>query len=615
MCGIAGWVDWQRDLRQEREQVQAMGETLRLRGPDAGSVWIERQVALAHRRLIVVDPAGGAQPMEKWVAGRRYVIVYNGELYNTEDVRAPLLAQGHRFSGYSDTEVLLTAYIEWGEDCLRRLNGIFAFAIWDEARQRLFLARDRLGVKPLFYCQLGESLLFGSELKAILANRLVPRQLDATGLAELLLLGPARTPGTGLLRGLSELRAGHYLLHQPGRTELRRYWQLVSQPHADDLETTVERLRWMVEDTVRRQLVSDVPVATLLSGGLDSSAISAIAARHFREQGQGPLHTYSIDYRDNDSNFQANDYQPDSDAPWVERMTRELQTVHHRVVVDTPELVAALHDSLRANDYPGMTDVDSSLLLFCRQIKQQHTVALSGEAADEVFGGYPWFRREDSLNAETFPWALKNGERQRILATEVNAAIRPTEYVSDRYQAALAEVPRLPGESSVDARMREMFYLNITRFMPTLLDRKDRMSMGAGLEVRVPYTDHRLVEYVWNIPWEMKNADQREKGILRRALRGWLPEDVLYRRKSPYPKTHNPAYLRANKQWLLQVLADPTSPLLPLINVPTVREIAENDGRGFGPTWFGQLMGGAQLFAYLAMIDAWLREYRISICI
>ncbi len=614
MCGIAGWVDFGRDLRQEQETLAKMGETMRRRGPDAGSCWLDQHVALVHRRLIVVDPAGGAQPMELWLGERRFVIVYNGELYNTEDVRQELLGRGHRFRSYSDTEVLLTAYVEWGEQCLHRLNGIFAFAIWDESRQRLFMARDRLGVKPLFYAEQKGGLVFGSELKAVLANPLVPRVLDATGLAELLLVGPARTPGVSLFRGINDLRAGHYLIWEEGSgAKVQRYWQLNSQPHQDDLPTTIERVSYLVEDAVRRQLVSDAPVATFLSGGLDSSAITAIASRVFQSEGRGALHTYSVDYRGNETDFRANDYLPDADAPWVQVMSQAMGTVHHRVEIDTPDLVPALLDSMRANDYPGMTDIDSSLLLFCRQIKPQHTVALSGEAADEVFGGYPWFRRDDALQAGTFPWALRNAERERILSPELLSSLHPQEYVRARYREALNEVPLLPGEGAQEARMRELFYLNITRFMPTLLDRKDRMSMAAGLEVRVPFTDHRLVEYVWNIPWAMKYVDQREKGILRRALRGRLPDEVLLRRKSPYPKTHNPIYLQTTKRWLLDVLADPSSPLLQLIDVPTVWQIAEQDGRNFGPTWFGQLMGGPQLFAYLALIDAWLREYRISI--
>ena len=613
MCGIAGWIDWQQDLRNETQTLKSMAQSVAHRGPDTEGLWISRHAGLAHRRLVVVDPVGGAQPMAYAQGEREYVLVYNGELYNTEDVRRELVARGHTFRSYSDTEVLLHAYVEWGAECLARLNGIFAFAVWEEREQTLFLARDRLGVKPLFFSRQGSTFLFGSEIKAILANPAVPARIDSTGLAELLLIGPARTPGTGLFRGIEELKPGHYMMHSPRGTSVNRYWQLESREHEDDLHTTQAKVRELVIDAVKRQLISDVPVCTLLSGGLDSSAITALATRQLEKEGKGRLHTYSIDFSGNDRSFQANEYQPDADEPWVQRMSGLLVTTHHRLLFDTKELMEALLLSMRANDYPGMTDIDASLLLFCREIKKHHTVALSGEAADEVFGGYPWFTRQESLQASTFPWALKNKERFRVLSPDLVRALRPEEYVENKYRQALSEVPCLAGETGLDARLREMSYLNITRFMPTLLDRKDRMSMACGLEVRVPFTDHRLVEYVWNIPWSMKQVDGREKGILRRAMQGILPADVLYRKKSPYPKTHNPAYLRATRDWLLEILADQSSPLHSLLDVPTVRQIAQNNGLGFGPTWFGQLMGAPQLFAYLALIDAWLREYKVSI--
>jgi asparagine synthase (glutamine-hydrolysing) len=359
--------------------------------------------------------------------------------------------------------------------------------------------------------------------------------------------------------------------------------------------------------------VSDVPVCTLLSGGLDSSALTAIAVNYYREQGRGGVHTYSVDYVDNDKHFKANAFQPNSDAPWIRRMTEFLGTEHHFVEFDTPELVEALKSAVRARDLPGMADVDGSLYLFCREIKKDATVAISGEAADEIFGGYPWFHREEALNAGTFPWALATGERAKLLSPELADLIKPEQYVQDRYRQALAEVPRLKGENAQQNRMREMSYLNITRFMPTLLDRKDRMSMAVGLEVRVPFCDHRLVEYVWNIPWEIKTAGEREKGILRKALHGVLPEDVLYRKKSPYPKTHNPNYAKAVQQWALEILDDRSSPLLPFVNVNKIRELAVSESSQFNLPWFGQLMTGPQFFAYMAQVDTWLREYNVSV--
>lgn len=613
MCGITGWFEWGKDLTSERYALEKMTQTLADRGPDAEGYWIQQHVAFGHRRLCVVDPAGGQQPMHKQYGDATYTLIYNGELYNTEDIRRDLLALGHSFRSHSDTEVLLTAYIEWGNECLERLNGIFAFAIWDERKQRLFLARDRMGVKPLFYTFKNGRFLFASELKALLAHPEVDAVIDREGLAEVFAIGPARTPGHGVFVGINELRPGYFAIVTQDGLKQQKYWELKSAPHADDLETTTETVRHLVLDSIQRQLVSDVPIATLLSGGLDSSAITAVAAKYFAEQGRGPLRTYSIDYKDNNLHFKAHAFQPNADAPFIEQVSSYLGTDHRTYVFDTPELIDALRTAVLARDLPGMTDVDASLFLFCREIKKEHTVVLSGECADEVFGGYPWFYREDALNAGTFPWARATDLRASWLSAEVRECIQPEAYVARRYEETLAEVPRLEGESPEEARRREMFYLNITWFMNTLLDRKDRMSMAASLEARVPYCDHRIVEYVWNIPWEIKTYMGREKGILRKALEGTLPDEVLYRKKSPYPKTHNPAFAKATHAWLTEVLADPSSPLLPLIDRKTVETIMKSDASASGIPWFGQLMSTPQLFAYLASIDFWLRTNKVSI--
>ncbi|MGE5576585.1 MAG: asparagine synthase (glutamine-hydrolyzing) [Syntrophothermus sp.] len=609
MCGIVGWIDWERNLTQESPVIMKMAETLSKRGPDASGVWISPRALLGHRRLVVVDPEGGGQPMVRRRGDETFVIVYNGELYNTPELRQALEARGHLFHSHSDTEVLLVSFIEWGPYCVEHLNGIFAFGIWKERDQSLFLARDRMGVKPLFYAQRSNTFLFGSELKALLAHPAVEPAVDAEGLAEIFALGPSRTPGHGVFRGVSEVRPGYSLVYDRNGIHSYRYWALESRPHEDDFETTAAKVRELVQDSIERQLVSDVPVCTLLSGGLDSSAITAFAANAYHRDGKGLLHTFSVDYAGNDRYFRSNTFQPDSDAPWVARMSQFLGTNHHYVSVDTPQLVDALTDAVRARDLPGMADVDASLLLFCRKIKKEATVALSGECADEVFGGYPWFHSEEALNAGTFPWARATRGRERLLTWDLHNRIRPEEYMAWRYGETLAEVPRLPGEDALESRRREMSYLNITWFMTTLLDRKDRMSMATGLEVRVPFCDHRLVEYVWNIPWAMKACNGREKGILRRALAGVLPDDVLARRKSPYPKTHTPTYLAAVRDWLKRILDDPASPLLPLIDITAVRALVESNAAAFDrKPWFGQLMTGAQLFAYLVQVDTWLRD-------
>lgn len=616
MCGITGWIDWNRDLTQQADVLERMTETLELRGPDASGTWLSRHCAFGHRRLSVMDPANGAQPMvrpSKEAEDHDCVLVYNGELYNAPELKKELLSLGYAFKTSCDTEVLLQAYVEWGPACVERFNGIFAFAVWHSLDQTLFAARDRLGVKPFFYRHDEGRLLFGSEPKAVLAHPDVEPEIDGEGLAELFVLGPARTPGHGIWRGLSELKPGQTLTFDRNGVRIRTYWQLESREHEDDEAATASRIGELLADTLERQLASDVPVCTLLSGGLDSSALTALAVNYYNRTGQGNVDTYSVDYVDNDKHFKAHAFQPNADAPWIERMVGHLRTVHHSIQFDTPELVEALEAAVRAKDYPGMADIDASLYLFCREIKKGATVALSGEAADEVFGGYPWFHRKDALEANTFPWSLSVDLRENILSPGVLESVRPREYVADRYAQAVSEVPALPGENEEQRLMRRMSYLNITRFMPTLLDRKDRMSMAAGLEVRVPYCDHRLVDYVFNVPWKIKQAGDREKGILRKSLEGVLPHDVLYRKKSPYPKTHNPNYLSAVKTRLLERLDDSSSPLLQLIDGKKVRQIAETADASTNLPWFGQLMSGPQLFAYLLQVDYWLRSYKVRL--
>lgn len=613
MCGIAGWIDWQTNLKEQQPILEAMGETLKYRGPDASGIWTSTSAGIVHRRLIVVDPEGGAQPMVRKRGENTYVLTYNGELYNTPELRDRLMSKGYTFEGHSDTEVLLLSYMEWGEKCVDYLNGIYAFGVWSEAEQSLFLARDRMGVKPLFFTQRGSSLIFGSELKTLLAHPEVKPEIDAEGLAEIFLLGPSRTPGHGVFKGISELRPGQFLVYNRNGLRIQKYWQLESHPHVDDIDTTVAKVGELLQDAIERQLVSDVPLCTFLSGGLDSSAITAHASRVYKKNGMAPLHSYSIDYVDNDKYFKSSLFQPNSDAPWVKRVSEYLGTQHHYITIDTPQLTEALKRAVTARDLPGMADVDSSLYLFCCEVKKDATVAVSGECADEIFGGYPWFYKPEMLYADTFPWARSVKERMGILAPGILKNIDGEEYVRQRYLDTLAEVPILHEESKQEKRMREMMYLNLTWFMTTLLDRKDRMSMATGLEVRVPFCDHRIVEYVWNIPWEMKYADQREKGLVRHALKGILPEDVLWRKKSPYPKTHNPAYMRTVKGWLQEILNDSSSPLLQVINQERVKEIVDSDGAAFGVPWFGQLMTSAQLFAYLIQIDTWMKEYKVTI--
>lgn len=611
MCGITGWVDFTKPLVREQPVMEKMTDTLSKRGPDDTNIWGKDHVLFGHKRLAVVDLEGGRQPMTRTHQGHTYTICYNGELYNTEDLRKELLAMGHRFKSHSDTEVLLHSYMEWKEECIHRLNGIFAFAVWDDERDLLFAARDRLGVKPLFYSEHGASFLFGSEIKAILAHPEVKAKVDREGLAEIFGLGPSRTPGSGVFKGIKEIRPGHAMLFSKDGLTVWRYWNVKSEKHPDSFSDTVLNVRTLFEDAVTRQLVSDVPVCTFLSGGVDSSAITATAAKHFEKEGKAPLHTFSVDYEDNERYFTSSLFQPNADGPWIRKMSEAFGTVHHNCVISQEDIAGWLEEAVIVRDLPGMADVDSSLLWFCREIKKDFVVSLSGECADEIFGGYPWFHSAEDVKG--FPWMRSTEERIGLLKSDWQKKLGLKEYVTAKYEETVKETPVLDGETGEDKRRRELFYLNMLWFMTTLLDRKDRMSMGASLEVRVPFADHRLVEYVWNIPWEYKMHGNREKGVFRKALEGILPDDILYRKKSPYPKTHHPAYTKAVKRWLASLIQQKDSALHTFLDRKKLDQLIETEGASFQVPWYGQLMKGPQLIAHLAQIHTWFETYRIDI--
>lgn len=611
MCGIVGIIDFDNDLLKDSGILSSMMDSLSPRGPDSAGMFITHQAALGHRRLIVIDPAGGSQPMTRNIGSNTYTIVYNGELYNTDELRKELIEKGHTFFSQCDTEVLLVSYIEWGPSCVERFNGIFAFGIWDDKKQRIFLARDRMGVKPLFIARTKYALLFASEIKALLKHPDISPVLTENGVMELFALAPARTPGKTFFAGIEELKPGECMIYSPLGTYIHRYWQFKCDIHRDDINTTVEKVRWLVADSARRQLVSDVPVCIFLSGGLDSSILSYFAAKYYAEKNE-QLRTFSIDYADNDKYFIRSAFQPSPDSDYIGIASRHLGSEHIPYTVGTDMLINSLKDAMTARDLPGMADVDSSLLLFCREIKNYATVAISGECADEIFGGYPWFYRDDLLNLDVFPWSNSLDLRRSVMSRRL-ADLNIEDYAKSRYFDTVEETPLFGNEKYIDRKRRQMFYLNIKWFMANLLERKDRMGMAAGLEVRVPYCDHRLAEYVWNIPWEMKNAGGMEKGILREAVKGMLPQCICERKKSPYPKTHNPEYTRLVSEALRDIISSSSSPILALIDKEFVWEML--DSLSLVTPWFGQLMTGPQLFAFLIQLNMWLEEYKVRIAV
>ncbi len=607
MCGIAGAISFVNDMREEMKAYEQMQRALLRRGPDQRGIVISKEAAMIHTRLAVIDINGGRQPMKFKAGEREYTIVYNGELYNTQEIRSELESE-FEFETHSDTEVVLKSFVKWGADCVDKFNGIFAFAVHDSAEHRVFLARDRIGVKPLFYYMTKDMMLFASEIPALLAHPAVPHEIDAQSVAELILMAPGRTPGCGVIKGIEEVKPGWCGYYSAEGLNLREYWRLKAYELNETFEQTAEHVRDLVLDSIRRQLVSDVPVCTFLSGGLDSSLISSVACAEMKKQGK-VLDTFSVDYLDNDKYFQKSHFQPNSDPEFIRNMTEYLGTNHHWVVVDTPELVDALDEAAEARGLPGMADVDASLLLFCREIKKHGTVALSGECADEIFGGYPWYRDKDIRMTDGFPWAQSTVYRKRFINDYYADKIDAEEYVYSAYRRTADYAMKLPEDNETEYRMKEMTQLNFHWFMQTLLDRKDRMSMYSGLEVRVPFCDYRIAEYMYNVKWEYKDYLGREKGLLREAMKDWLPESVLWRKKSPYPKTHNPNFLGAVTKKLRGILDGDCEVLTQIVKREELEKLLLH---GEHVQWYGQLMNLPQTIAFFTQLDHWIKTFDIK---
>ena len=608
MCGIAGEVCYSQAVIKNKDSFLRMQKVLEPRGPDQNGLYINDNVALIHSRLSVIDIENGVQPMMAIYGDDKYTIVYNGELYNTDEVRNELINSGHNFITNSDTEVILKAYVQWKDECVNKFNGICAFAIWDENKQHLFFARDRIGVKPFFYTIINNSFIFGSEIKALLEHKYVEPVIDENSIAEIIFLGPGRTPGCGIFKNINELKPASCGYYNKSGIKIKKYWVLKDKPHNDSFDDTVEKVRYLVKDAIKRQLVSDVSIGTFLSGGLDSSIISSVASTHLKEKGQ-QLKTFSVTYEDNDKHFKSSKFQPNNDNEYIKKMVDYLQCEHHLITLKNQDLANALYMAVDARDLPGMADVDSSLLLFCKEIKKHCTVALSGECADEIFGGYPWYRDKNIRAINGFPWSQTTKYRKSFLKNDIKIPDAEA-FVYSKYNDTIINTSKLDKITPLESRMKEMMKLNLEWFMQTLLDRKDRMSMYNGLEVRVPFCDYRIAEYLYSVPWEYKDYNNYEKGLLRKSMEGILPEEILWRKKSPYPKTHNPVYFEIVSERLKEIIENTSSPLLTFIKKTELEKLLKDNKN---EPWYGQLMTTPQTIAYFLQINYWLEKYNITI--
>lgn len=615
MCGISGFynprVDYTAHAPKWRRILDDMNQAQKRRGPDNQGIYLDKSCGLAHVRLEIIDLVTGQQPMVRKEMGRTCAISYNGEIYNMKELKTELIRQGAVFETTSDTEVILVGYMMHGKDYVKKLNGIFAIALWDSRSEEICLFRDRLGVKPLFYTVKDGTLVFASEIKGLFAYPGIQPVLDTAGLCEIFALGPAKSYGKGVFKDIQEALPGHCLTYGRDSLHTEAYWKLQSRPHEDSMEKTIEKTAWLVEDAVKLQMLSDIPISTFLSGGVDSSLVTAVCAKELKKQGK-TMNTFSFDFVDNDKYFQANAFQPSQDRPYVEKMIAHAGTNHRFLECSNRDQIECLYQAVDARDLPCMADVESSMLYFCSKVKDYNKVVLTGECADEIFGGYPWFHDPKAFQTAAFPWSMSMDPRQALLTTDLIASLPMEEYARAAYERTISETPTLPEDAPEEKRRREIAYLNLRWFMVTLLDRMDRTSMYNGLEARVPLADHRIVEYVFNVPWQMKCPDGIVKGLLRHAGEVLLPKEVLWRRKSPYPKTYDPTYEKMLGDRLKEVLSQPSAPIRTLLDARKVHAFLESPS-DYGKPWYGQLMAGPQMLAYMLQVNYWLEKYKIQI--
>ncbi|WP_367143374.1 asparagine synthase (glutamine-hydrolyzing) [Pantoea stewartii] len=612
MCGIAGWSAFDNDLRAQSAIIDAMTDSLSSRGPDERGIWLDKHIALGHRRLSILDLAHGQQPMFFYEAGKPVLaMVFCGEIYNFQSLRGMLEKESYSFRTRSDSEVLLSLYHRYRDEMFPLLQGMFAVAIWDIPQNELTLGRDRLGIKPLNYVLKDQQIIFGSEPKALLCNPHCERITGPDELCEI--LDMVKTPGKTPYKDMKELRPGEILKFSRHGARSSQYWNLCTAPHTDNQKLTCDKVTALLEESIRSHLVSDVPISSLLSGGLDSSIIAVQGSQHL----PGQLLTFSMDFTRNLSAFRADAVRSSPDELYARELAAFAGTAHESVLLNTEEIAAAsVRDRvLEAVDSPPAYwgDMWPSMYLLFRRIKEKSSVALSGEGADELFGGYRWFHNPAAIASETFPWLTPGSSRyfggSGLFNEEFLNSLRMEEYRRARYEEAVREVTYLPGESDDEKAMRRINYLNITRFLQTLLDRNDRMSMAAGVEVRVPFCDHRLVEYVYNIPWSMKNTRTQEKGLLRDATRQWLPADINERVKTPYPSTQDGAYEVLLRNELRRIIEDRNSPIHPYLNT---ERVIKNSQRKASELSLPYNRGSMEM---VISMNNWLRRYRVSIAI
>lgn len=605
MSSIAGFFhsnqNFQEHPRLYRPCLEKMNDVQKHRGSADSSIYLDVHCGLAFNQSVSGDPS----PYFCRKNGRLYAVMLDGILYNSDELKHDLSSWNWMFDRGSDAELFLKSFLQYGFDFASRLNGVFSAVILDFSQRECYLYRDFFGTKPLFYTISKDgTLVFSSEIKGLFCYPGITPKLSSDGLNEIFSLGPARTPGNGVFDGVFEVPPAHCLIAAPEGPYQKPYWRLSCHPHEDDDKTTIEKISFLFQDAVERQMKGTAPFCTFLSGGVDSSLVSAICAKILQKKGER-LTTFSFDFSENSRYFQSNAFQPSLDRPYVDQMVSFLDSDHHYLECSQETLAEKLTDSVIAHDLPAMADVDSSMLYFCSLVRQTHTIAMTGECADEIFGGYPWFHKTECLYTDTFPWSMDLRPRQALLRDDFLESLHMEAYIKHAYESSVAQAPLSPDDSDLIVRQKRIAWLNISWFMQTLLNRMDRAAAYSDLDARIPFADRRLVEYLFQIPWEMKAKGGVVKRLLREAGRGMIPDEILFRKKSPYPKTYHPQYEQLLKKKIKEILSDSSSPILSFIDPSKVNTFLSSPS-DYGRPWYGQLMAGPQMLAYLIQINEWL---------
>lgn len=630
MCGIAGLVGFDGLDQDAPARAERMRDVITYRGPDEAGLHCDGYAALAHRRLSIVDLSAGQQPLSN--EDGNVWIVFNGEIYNHADIRRDLEARGHRYRTRSDTETIVHAYEEWGDDCVHRFRGMFAFAIWDAPKRRMLLVRDRLGIKPLYWTQAGRVLLFGSEIKAILASGLVRPEANEPVLPEVLSTRYTSSSAT-LFRGIHKLLPGHRLVIEGGAVSASQYWDVpVRESDADangaSREDAVARFRELLEESVRLRLMSDVPLGMFLSGGIDSSAIAAIMARQIDR----PLQTFSVAFKDRAYN----------ELEYAREVARAIGAESHEIVIDDRDFFSALPKLVWHEDEPIAHPSSVPLYFVSKLARERVTVVLTGEGSDELLAGYgkypriAWNWRAGGVYERMMPRALRRAigrgvvprlparlgryarrsflamdrtaeamfldnfasirlaDQSRLLAPGLRGLANP----AAAYGSSIAYFDALNGSSTL---LDRLLYADIKTYLVELLMKQDQMSMAASIESRVPFLDHRLVEFAARLPDVWKLQGFTTKRILREAMKGLLPESILNRPKMGFPVPFA-SWTRA--QWngvVREVLLDRRSRERGIVDTAAVDALLRDHAAG-------RTDGGDRLWS-LFNLELWYRTF------